>query len=64
MGWMSWEIFRAQTDCQQYPTACINAYLYESTADAMVAGGFLAAGYDTVHIDGEHLCFSPIQPAG
>ena len=30
---------------------CINADLFYSTADALLAGGFAAAGYTGVHID-------------
>lgn len=52
MGWMSWEIFRCDVDCVTNPDNCISEQLYKQTADAMVAGGYVAAGYDTVHIDG------------
>jgi hypothetical protein len=49
MGWMSWEIFRCEIDCTAYPNSCINNNLYETTVDVMVQGGYLAAGYDTIH---------------
>eukprot|EP00049_Salpingoeca_infusionum_P009158 m.151714 g.151714 ORF g.151714 m.151714 type:complete len:499 (+) comp14257_c0_seq1:116-1612(+) len=51
MGWMSWELFRCDIDCDVEPTHCVNAALYESMADALVSGQFLKAGYDTIHID-------------
>lgn len=51
MGWMSWEIFRCETDCAKFPTKCISADLYTETADAMAGDGYLAAGYSTVSID-------------
>ena len=51
MGWMSWEVFRCDVDCAKAPNDCIGERLYQTTADAMVAGGYVAAGYDTVHID-------------
>jgi alpha-N-acetylgalactosaminidase len=51
MGWMSWEIFRCETDCTDYPNDCINQQLYEQQTDALVAGGYLAAGYNGIHID-------------
>ena len=51
MGWMSWLRFLCNTDCAAQPKACINADLYRSTADALVAGGFADAGYAGVHID-------------
>lgn len=51
MGWMSWEIFRCEVDCNAHPTSCIGEKLYTSIADAMHDGGYLAAGYHTVSID-------------
>ncbi|EDQ85367.1 uncharacterized protein MONBRDRAFT_38878 [Monosiga brevicollis MX1] len=51
MGWMSWEIFRCETDCASDPDNCINDKLYMTSADALAEGGYLAAGYDTIHID-------------
>jgi hypothetical protein len=44
MGWMSWLRFECETDCAAHPTTCISASLYTSAADAMVAGGYAAAG--------------------
>jgi len=51
MGWMSWEIFRCQTNCSKYPGHCINHALYEQMTDRLTADGYLAAGYDQVSID-------------
>ena len=57
MGWMSWEIFRCNlaspTDNCTDPstTNCISQALYEGQADAMVTGGFAAAGYASIHMD-------------
>lgn len=51
MGWMSWEIFRCQTDCANHPDHCIDHNLYEQTTDAIVDGGFLDLGYNQVSID-------------
>jgi hypothetical protein len=51
MGWMSWEIFRCEVDCASHPSTCISEVLYKGQTDALVAGGFLAAGYDTLHLD-------------
>lgn len=51
MGWMSWQTFRCDVDCKAEPAACINEALYRSTGDALVEGGFAAAGYTGVHID-------------
>ena len=46
MGWMSWEIFRCDVDCETNPTACINHVLYEQMTDHIAADGFLSAGYN------------------
>lgn len=51
MGWMSWQVFRCETDCGSHPDACINEKLYMQMADAMSEGGYLAAGYNQVSID-------------
>ena len=60
MGWMSWEMFRCQTDCATHPDACINEALYKAQTDALVAGGFLKAGYNGIHIDD---CWQQKSPA-
>lgn len=59
MGWMSWEIFRCDIDCQAHPDACINEQLYKAQTDALVAGGYLAAGYNGIHIDD---CWMQLNP--
>ena len=51
MGWMSWEIFRCETDCAAHPDACINERLYKEMADALQTDGYVAAGYKTISID-------------
>lgn len=51
MGWLSWEWLRCQTDCASYPDACVNEQLYRSMADALVDGGYAAAGYNRVNVD-------------
>ena len=56
MGWMSWEIFRCHlatpTDncTDKETTGCISEALYEGIADSLVANGFAAAGYASVHM--------------
>ena len=47
---MSWQTFRCETDCVKHPTACINDDLYAAQTDALVAGGYLAAGYNGIHM--------------
>ena len=51
MGWMSWQVFRCETDCATHPDSCINDALYRGQADRMAADGYLAAGYSGIHID-------------
>lgn len=51
MGFMSWERFRCETDCAAHPDDCIDESLYKSVADALMDGGYDAAGYDLVSID-------------
>jgi len=51
MGWLSWERFRCDTDCQAHPDTCISEKLIMQMADLMVSEGFLAAGYEYVNID-------------
>merc|ERR1719201_3295819 len=51
MGWMSWEVFRCQTNCVDHPDACINHNLYEQMTDRLADEGYLEAGYVTVSID-------------
>lgn len=59
MGWMSWEIFRCQIDCQKYPDSCVNEQLYRQMADRLAGDGYLAAGYKTVSIDD---CWENLNP--
>ena len=48
---MSWQAFRAETDCATFPEHCINEHLYQVMTDVLVADGYLAAGYNTIHLD-------------
>lgn len=51
MGFNNWERFRCNIDCKKDPENCISEHLYTSIADALVAGGYRAAGYEYVNID-------------
>ena len=51
MGWMSWEVFRCNIECDADPENCISEHMYKSQADAMVEGGFRDAGYASIHMD-------------
>ncbi|XP_065837256.1 alpha-N-acetylgalactosaminidase-like [Oscarella lobularis] len=51
MGWLSWERFRCNTDCQNDPENCIGERLFMDMIDHMAADGYKDAGYFTVNID-------------
>eukprot|EP00490_Sorites_sp_Unknown_P013647 CAMPEP_0114695770 /NCGR_PEP_ID=MMETSP0191-20121206/71753_1 /TAXON_ID=126664 /ORGANISM="Sorites sp." /LENGTH=228 /DNA_ID=CAMNT_0001992471 /DNA_START=19 /DNA_END=702 /DNA_ORIENTATION=- len=51
MGWLSWQRFRCETDCNTYPNDCINANLYEAQADRLASDGWKDVGYVQVNID-------------
>jgi len=48
---MSWERFRCDINCTELPKGCINADLYSTMATRLKDDGYLAAGYNSVHID-------------
>ena len=58
MGWLSWLRYACETDCKNYPDACINEQLYKAQADRLVKDGFKELGYDYVNIDD---CWSEMQ---
>ncbi|XP_069100942.1 alpha-N-acetylgalactosaminidase-like [Argopecten irradians] len=51
MGWLSWQRFRCNTDCENDPKNCISEWLYKEMADRLVADGYAALGYRYVNID-------------
>lgn len=51
MGWLSWERFRCNTDCVNYPEDCISERLFREMSDMLVVGGYQAAGYNTIIVD-------------
>ncbi|XP_059150940.1 alpha-N-acetylgalactosaminidase-like isoform X2 [Physella acuta] len=51
MGWLSWQRFRCQIDCDNYPDECVNEDLYKAMADRLAADGYRDAGYVYVNID-------------
>ena len=51
MGWMSWELFRCDSDCKKDPHMCISEQLYKDQTDGLADGGFIAAGYTGIHMD-------------
>ncbi|KAK6045215.1 hypothetical protein COOONC_17280, partial [Cooperia oncophora] len=51
MGWMSWATFLCEINCRKHPDRCISEDLFRQMADRIVEDGFLAAGYNRIHID-------------
>jgi len=51
MGWMSWQRYVCETDCETYPDSCISENLYMKATDLLVSEGYLDAGYSQVSID-------------
>ena len=51
MGWLSWERFGCNVDCQNHPTSCISQDLYLTQAQLVVLGGYRDAGYRYINID-------------
>jgi len=51
MGWMSWERFRCNIDCETYPEDCISERLFREMADMLVKEGYSDAGYEYIIID-------------
>uniref|UniRef100_A0A4W5QJQ0 Alpha-galactosidase n=1 Tax=Hucho hucho TaxID=62062 RepID=A0A4W5QJQ0_9TELE len=51
MGWMSWERFRCNVNCENDPKNCISENLFRDMADRLAEDGWKEMGYDHVMID-------------
>uniref|UniRef100_A0A5K3G1X0 Alpha-galactosidase n=1 Tax=Mesocestoides corti TaxID=53468 RepID=A0A5K3G1X0_MESCO len=51
MGWLTWQRYRCQTDCKNYPDDCISEDLIVRQAKHLAADGWLAKGYEYIIID-------------
>uniref|UniRef100_A0AAQ6IEG8 Alpha-galactosidase n=1 Tax=Anabas testudineus TaxID=64144 RepID=A0AAQ6IEG8_ANATE len=51
MGWLHWERFMCNINCDKDPDNCISEKLYMQMADVMVKEGWKDAGYEYVCID-------------
>jgi len=51
MGWLAWQRFRCNTDCENDPRFCISETLFKEMADIMVSEGYLEAGYNFISLD-------------
>ncbi|XP_011809926.1 PREDICTED: alpha-galactosidase A [Colobus angolensis palliatus] len=51
MGWLHWERFMCNLDCQEEPDSCISEKLFMEMAEFMVSDGWKDAGYEYLCID-------------
>ncbi|XP_047497548.1 alpha-N-acetylgalactosaminidase-like [Penaeus chinensis] len=51
MGWLAWERFRCNTDCENDPHNCISEQLFMTMADLLVSRGYSSLGYNVVSLD-------------
>lgn len=51
MGWMDWERFRCNINCNKHPNNCISERLIKQQADRLSEDGYRDAGYEYVSID-------------
>nr|XP_021522821.1 alpha-N-acetylgalactosaminidase [Aotus nancymaae]XP_021522822.1 alpha-N-acetylgalactosaminidase [Aotus nancymaae] len=51
MGWLAWERFRCNTNCDEDPKNCISEQLFMEMADRMAQDGWRDMGYTYVNID-------------
>ncbi|XP_072518498.1 alpha-N-acetylgalactosaminidase [Salminus brasiliensis] len=51
MGWLAWERFRCDIDCQDDPKNCISEVLFRDMADRLAEDGWRELGYVYVNID-------------
>ncbi|KAL2084849.1 hypothetical protein ACEWY4_020367 [Coilia grayii] len=58
MGWMAWERFRCNVDCENDPKNCISERLFMDMADRLAEDGWRELGYDHVMIDD---CWTSMQ---
>jgi len=58
MGWLAWQRFRCNIDCDNDPNNCVREELFMEMADLIVSEGYLDAGYDFISLDD---CWSSLQ---
>ncbi|XP_078388251.1 alpha-N-acetylgalactosaminidase-like [Cetorhinus maximus] len=51
MGWLAWERFRCNVDCETDPENCISERLFMDMADRLAEDGWKELGYEYVNID-------------
>lgn len=61
MGWLAWERFRCDIDCDNDPKNCISEKLFMDMADRLSEDGWRELGYVYINIDD---CWSSMQRDG
>jgi alpha-N-acetylgalactosaminidase len=51
MGWMAWEQFHCENNCEKYPKTCISEQLFIDMIDHLAGDGWLEFGYEYINID-------------
>ncbi|XP_007939977.1 alpha-N-acetylgalactosaminidase [Orycteropus afer afer] len=51
MGWLAWERFRCNIDCEEDPKNCISEWLFMEMADRLAQDGWRDRGYTYLNID-------------
>lgn len=51
MGWLHWERFMCNTDCEEEPDSCVSENLFMQMADIMDSEGWKEVGYEYLCID-------------
>ncbi|XP_023241723.1 alpha-N-acetylgalactosaminidase-like isoform X2 [Centruroides sculpturatus] len=51
MGWLAWERFKCNINCDRDPNNCISEKLFMEMADHLVKDGFREVGYQYINID-------------
>ncbi|XP_062850742.1 alpha-N-acetylgalactosaminidase [Trichomycterus rosablanca] len=51
MGWLAWERFRCDIDCEDDPQNCISEVLFRDMADRLAEDGWRELGYVYINID-------------
>ncbi|KAF7648807.1 hypothetical protein LDENG_00151420 [Lucifuga dentata] len=51
MGWMAWERFRCDVDCEEDPDNCIGEQLFRNMTDRLAEDGWKELGYEYIIID-------------
>lgn len=51
MGWLAWQRFRCNIDCDQDPKNCISENLFKEMANLLVSEGYAKVGYNLISLD-------------